>query len=353
MFFVERERERIFDDTLRRRRRRRRRKMSSSSSIKTIASILLQTLLTGVVAFPVAFVAHVIAMCFLPWEIGRATMREMWWRISLASSSLKRREEEEKEEESFLGEEEEEEDEKRGGRAAFRKGDRILKGVDALKGGRHFSKGVWISKAFACILERGFTIESVVTSSEKSSSSSLFFESNDDTWESLEEEQKEALHSFREKHKMVVKTLQFQIEDADERFKASVQKIRESEIQRVKLHEKLQARTRELARVSGKDARGVGGTKSEKEWDQRKSGSSSGAEMFATGCLCAYYLYCFYDVEDPFKFDRKMATLVPLFWVACLAVNSNGVNKLATVANLILTGYFCALVHTNQRMTSA
>ena len=155
----------------------------SSSSIKTIASILLQTLLTGVVAFPVALVAHAIAMCFLPWEIGRATMREMWWRISLASSSLKRREEEEKEEESFWGEEEE--DEKRGGRAAFRKGDRILKGVDALKGGRHFSKGVWISKAFACILERGFTIESVVTSSEKSSSSSLFFESNDDTWESL------------------------------------------------------------------------------------------------------------------------------------------------------------------------
>ena len=332
--------------------------MSSSSfitSLKTIAlvsSSILQTLLTGFVAFPVAFVAHAIAVCFLPWEISRATMREMWWRISLASSSLKRREEEEKEEESFLGEEEEE-DEKRGGRAAFRKGDRILKGVDALKGGRHFSKGVWISKAFACILERGFTIESVVTSSEKSSSSSLFFESNDDTWESLEEEQKEALHSFREKHKMVVKTLQFQIEDADERFKASVQKIRESEIQRVKLHEKLQARTRELARVSGKDARGVGGTKSEKEWDQRKSGSSSGAEMFATGCLCAYYLYCFYDVEDPFKFDRKMATLVPLFWVACLAVNSNGVNKLATVANLILTGYFCALVHTNQRMTSA
>ena len=41
----------------------------------------------------------------------------------------------------FFGEEEEE-DEKRGGRAAFRKGDRILKGVDALKGGRHFSKGV-------------------------------------------------------------------------------------------------------------------------------------------------------------------------------------------------------------------
>ena len=76
--------------------------MSSSSSIKTIASILLQTLLTGVVAFPVAFVAHAIAMCFLPWEIGRATMRG-WWRISLASSSLKRREEEEKEEESFLG----------------------------------------------------------------------------------------------------------------------------------------------------------------------------------------------------------------------------------------------------------
>merc|ERR1712159_983065 len=72
--------------TLRRRRRRRRRKMSSSS-IKTIASILLQTLFTGVVAFPVAFVAHAIAMCFLPWEIGRATMREMWWRISLASSS--------------------------------------------------------------------------------------------------------------------------------------------------------------------------------------------------------------------------------------------------------------------------
>merc|ERR1712159_472310 len=108
----------------RRRRRRRRRKMSSSSSIKTIASILLQTLLTGVVAFPVAFVAHAIAVCFLPWEIGRATMREMWWRISLASSSLKRREEEEKEEESFLGEEEEEEEEedekRRGGRAAFR-----------------------------------------------------------------------------------------------------------------------------------------------------------------------------------------------------------------------------------------
>jgi len=33
-----------------------------------------------------------------------------------------------------------------------------------------------------------------------------------------------------------------------------------------------------------------------------------------------------------------------------LAVNSNGINKLATVANLILTGYFGALVYTNQRM---
>ena len=322
---------------------------SSFTSLKTIAlvsSSILQTLLTGFVAFPVAFVAHAIAVCFLPWEISRATMREMWWRTrstssftsSFTSSSLALKREEEEEEE-------EEEDEKRGVRAfALRKGDRI-KVVEA--GGRQ--KGVWISKAVACILERGFTIESVLSSSDKSSS---LFESND-AWGSLEEEQKEALHSFREKHKMVVKTLQFQIEDADERFKASVQKIRESEIQRVKLHEKLQARTRELARVSGKDARGVGGTKSEKEWDQRKSGSSSGAEMFATGCLCAYYLYCFYDVEDPFKFDRKMATLVPLFWVACLAVNSSGVNKLATVANLILTGYFCALVHTNQRMTSA
>ena len=319
---------------------------SSFTSLKTIAlvsSSILQTLLTGFVAFPVAFVAHAIAVCFLPWEISRATMREMWWRTrstssftsSFTSSSLALKREEEEEEE-------EEDDEKRGVRAfALRKGDRI-KVVEA--GGRQ--KGVWISKAVACILERGFTIESVVSSSSPSS----LFESN--KW-SLEEEQKEALHSFREKHKMVVKTLKFQIEDADERFKASVQKIRESEIQRVKLHEKLQATARELARVSGKDARGVGGTKSEKEWDQRKSGSSSGAEMFATGCLCAYYLYCFYDVEDPFKFDRKMATLVPLFWVACLAVNSSGVNKLATVANLILTGYFCALVHTNQRMTIA
>ena len=92
------------------------------------------------------------------------------------------------------------------------------------------------------------------------------------------------------------------------------------------------------------------GSKREYEDDRNSShGGSSSAEMFATGCLCAYYLYCFYDVEDPFKFDRKMATLVPLFWVACLAVNSNGINKLATVANLILTGYFGALVYTNQR----
>ena len=310
-----------------------------SRKINVVAQIL-QTLLTGLAAFPVACVAHAIAVCALPWEISRATMREMWWRTSsfTSSSSLARQEEEK--EDSGEDDSEDDDDEKRG--RAARKGDDRRDRI-VVAGGR---RGVWISKAFACILERGFTIESVVSSSSPSS----LFESN--KW-SLEEEQKEALHSFREKHKMVVKTLKFQIEDADERFKASVQKIRESEIQRVKLHEKLQATTRELARVSGKDARGVGGTKSEKEWDQRKSGSSSGAEMFATGCLCAYYLYCFYDVEDPFKFDRKMATLVPLFWEACLAVNSNGVNKLATVANLILTGYFCALVHTNQRMTSA
>ena len=70
--------------------------------------------------------------------------------------------------------------------------------------------------------------------------------------------------------------------------------------------------------------------------------------MFATGCLCAYYLYCFYDVEDPFKFDRKMAALVPLFWVV-FVVNSNGVNKLATVANLILTGYFGADIRIKER----
>lgn len=154
-----------------------------------------------------------------------------------------------------------------------------------------------------------------------------------------------------------MEALKFQVEDADERFKASVQKIRESEIQRVKLNEKLQETARQLARASGKDVRVSQSSKthyggSKREYDDRTSGSSSSssAEMFATGCLCAYYLYCFYDVEDPFKFDRKMATLVPLFWVACLAVNSNGINKLATVANLILTGYFGALVYTNQRM---
>ena len=134
------------------------------------------------------------------------------------------------------------------------------------------------------------------------------------------------------------------MEEAESRFRASVQKIRESEIQRVKLNEKLQETARKLARASGKDVRvsqsskthyGNGGSKREYEDDRNSShGGSSSAEMFATGCLCAYYLYCFYDVEDPFKFDRKMATLVPLFWVACLAVNSNGVNKLATVANL-------------------
>ena len=98
----ERERE-----NLRRHFKKKKKKKKKMRRIKTIASILLQTLLTGVVAFPVAFVAHAIAMCFLPWEIGRATMREMWWRISLASSSLKRREEEEAKEESSLGEEEE------------------------------------------------------------------------------------------------------------------------------------------------------------------------------------------------------------------------------------------------------
>ena len=206
---------------------------------------------------------------------------------------------------------------------------------------------VTISRAFRRILENGngFTIKALfLDDASKPPTSNTTHTS---------------LKFFQEQHKYVVEELKFQVEEAESRFRASVQKIRESEIQRVKLNEKLQETARKLARASGKDVRvsqsskthyGNGGSKREYEDDRNSShGGSSSAEMFATGCLCAYYLYCFYDVEDPFKFDRKMATLVPLFWVACLAVNSNGVNKLATVANLILTGYFGALVYTNQR----
>ena len=180
-----------------------------------------------------------------------------------------------------------------------------------------------------------------MTSSEKSSSSSLFSNPTMIRGSLWKKSKKRRCTLFREK-----------TQNGGENVTVSNRRRRrEIRKQRAKDTRERDS-TREVAReITGEDERvstgeregrerGVGGTKSEKEWDQRKSGSSSGREMFATGCLCAYYLYCFYDVEDPFKFDRKMATLVPLFWVACLAVNSNGVNKLATVANLILTDTF-------------
>jgi hypothetical protein len=299
---------------------------TASSTLRALMR-LTKLIALALLTFPIAIVAHLVAMCVLPFEIFKATLSEIFYSSSHRHLLLRKKTTKKKSERTSKNDDKDEVEEE------------YASDLDDI--GEQFQQhgAITISNAFSYICNNGFTIKALLSS----------FHSNKD-------EQK-SLHYFHEKHKTVVEALKFQVEDADERFKASVQKIRESEIQRVKLNEKLQETARQLARASGKDVRVSQSSKthyggSKREYDDRTSGSSSSssAEMFATGCLCAYYLYCFYDVEDPFKFDRKMATLVPLFWVACLAVNSNGINKLATVANLILTGYFGALVYTNQRM---
>lgn len=291
-------------------------KKKKSSSVLMVLFSILRTCALALITFPIAFVLHVFAVFLLPWEITKATASEIFsHRYSMKKTKTKTNDDsDDSDDEEYVE--------------------------------RETKRVVTISRAFRRILENGngFTIKALfLDDASKPPTSNTTHTS---------------LKFFQEQHKYVVEELKFQVEEAESRFRASVQKIRESEIQRVKLNEKLQETARKLARASGKDVRVSqsskthygSGSKREYEDDRNSShGGSSSAEMFATGCLCAYYLYCFYDVEDPFKFDRKMATLVPLFWVACLAVNSNGVNKLATVANLILTGYFGALVYTNQR----
>jgi hypothetical protein len=289
-------------------------KKKKSSSVLMVLFSILRTCALALITFPIAFVLHVFAVFLLPWEITKATASEIFsHRYSMKKTKTNDDSDDSDDDECVE---------------------------------RETKRAVTISRAFRRILENGngFTIKALfLDDASKPPTSNTTHTS---------------LKFFQEQHKYVVEELKFQVEEAESRFRASVQKIRESEIQRVKLNEKLQETARKLARASGKDVRVSqsskthygSGSKREYEDDRNSShGGSSSAEMFATGCLCAYYLYCFYDVEDPFKFDRKMATLVPLFWVACLAVNSNGVNKLATVANLILTGYFGALVYTNQR----
>merc|ERR1712216_709875 len=285
------------------------------SSILMLLFSILRTCVLALITFPIAFVLHVFAVFLLPWEITKATASEIFSHYSMKKTKTKTNDDSDDSDDDEYVE-------------------------------RETKRVVTISRAFRRILENGngFTIKALfLDDASKPPTSNTTHTS---------------LKFFQEQHKYVVEDLKFQVEEAESRFRASVQKIRESEIQRVKLNDKLQETARKLARASGKDVRvsqsskthyGNGGSKREYEDDRNSSHGGSSAEMFATGCLCAYYLYCFYDVEDPFKFDRKMATLVPLFWVACLAVNSNGVNKLATVANLILTGYFGALVYTNQR----
>ena len=285
-----------------------------SSVVLMLLFSILRTCILALITFPIAFVLHVFAVFLLPWEITKATAREIFSHYSMKKRKTKMNDDEDSDDDEYMEGE--------------------------------MKRVVTISRAFRRILENGngFTIKALflddASKPPKSNTTTTY------------------LKYFQEQHKYVVEELKFQVEEAESRFRASVQKIRESEIQRVKLNEKLQETARKLARASGKDVRVSqsskthygNGSKREYEDDRNSShGGSSSAEMFATGCLCAYYLYCFYDVEDPSKFDRKMATLVPLFWVACLAVNSNGINKLATVANLILTGYFGALVYTNQR----
>jgi hypothetical protein len=299
---------------------------TASSTLRALMR-LTKLIALALLTFPIAIVAHLVAMCVLPFEIFKATLSEIFYSSSHRHLLLRKKTTKKKSERTSKNDDKDEVEEE------------YASDLDDIGEQFQQQRAITISNAFSYICNNGFTIKALLSS----------FHSNKD-------EQK-SLHYFHEKHKTVVEALKFQVEDADERFKASVQKIRESEIQRVKLNEKLQETARQLARASGKDVRVSQSSKthyggSKREYDDRTSGSSSSssAEMFATGCLCAYYLYCFYDVEDPFKFDRKMATLVPLFWVACLAVNSNGINKLATVANLILTGYFGALVYTNQRM---
>jgi hypothetical protein len=302
---------------------------TASSTLRALMR-LTKLIALALLTFPIAIVAHLVAMCVLPFEIFKATLSEIFYSSSHRHLLLRKKTKKKKKKKSERTSKNDDKDEVE---------EEYASDLDDIGEQFQQQRAITISNAFSYICNNGFTIKALLSS----------FHSNKD-------EQK-SLHYFHEKHKTVVEALKFQVEDADERFKASVQKIRESEIQRVKLNEKLQETARQLARASGKDVRVSQSSKthyggSKREYDDRTSGSSSSssAEMFATGCLCAYYLYCFYDVEDPFKFDRKMATLVPLFWVACLAVNSNGINKLATVANLILTGYFGALVYTNQRM---
>ena len=293
-------------------------KKKKSSMVVSMLFSILRTCFLALIAFPIACVLHVFAVFLLPWEITKATLSEIFSHHSMKKKKTKMNDDEDSDDSDD---------------------DEYMEGET--------KRVVTISRAFRRILENGngFTIKALFLDDASKPPSK-----NTTTT---------SLKYFQEQHKYVVEELKFQVEEAESRFRASVQKIRESEIQRVKLNEKLQETARKLARASGKDVRvsqsskthyGNGGSKREYEDDRNSShGGSSSSEMFATGCLCAYYLYCFYDVEDPFKFDRKMATLVPLFWVACLAVNSNGINKLATVANLILTGYFGALVYTNQR----
>ena len=293
-------------------------KKKKSSSVLMVLFSILRTCALALITFPIAFVLHVFAVFLLPWEITKATASEIFSHRSMKKTKKTKMNDDEDSDDSD--------------------DDEYMEGET--------KRVVTISRAFRRILENGngFTIKALFLDDASKPPSK-----NTTTT---------SLKYFQEQHKYVVEELKFQVEEAESRFRASVQKIRESEIQRVKLNEKLQETARKLARASGKDVRVSqsskthygNGSKREYEDDRNSShGGSSSAEMFATGCLCAYYLYSFYDVEDPFKFDRKMATLVPLFWVACLAVNSNGINKLATVANLILTGYFGALVYTNQR----
>ena len=173
---------------------------------------ILRTCVLALITFPIAFVLHVFAVFLLPREITKATASEIFSHYSMKKTKTKTNDDsDDSDDEEYVE--------------------------------RETKRVVTISRAFRRILENGngFTIKALfLDDASKPPTSNTTHTS---------------LKFFQEQHKYVVEELKFQVEEAESRFRASVQKIRESEIQRVKLNEKLQETARKLARASGKDVR--------------------------------------------------------------------------------------------------
>ena len=129
-----------------------------------------------------------------------------------------------------------------------------------------------------------------------------------------------------------------------EKFEAACARLAEEERARERLREQLTTTREELKRERQRAMARDG---------KAAVGDRGFGTLYVTTAMLGVMLLYFHDIDEVHNVDKKIAMLVPAFWMFVMTFKTQSVMRLCALLNLIGFGYFAHIVLSHKRALGA